>query len=109
LNQRIGIVSTKADNISEARITYNMLVCQFATYSLIYSFQKKVVVLAFVVSVRALIRDIEVCMTNENTLPAHALETSVEEATKQRLWNLKLQSRIPDSCDAFHRIRQYLP
>jgi hypothetical protein len=33
----------------------------------------------------ALLRDIEVHITNDNSLPAHALITSLEEATKQRL------------------------
>jgi hypothetical protein len=31
----------------------------------------------------------------------HALETSLEEATKQKLWNLKRQSRIPNDSEAF--------
>jgi hypothetical protein len=33
LNQRIAIVASKAENIQEAQITHNMLVCQVATYS----------------------------------------------------------------------------
>jgi hypothetical protein len=33
LNQRIAIVASKAENIQEAKITHNMLVCQVATYS----------------------------------------------------------------------------
>jgi hypothetical protein len=35
LSQRIGLVSSKASSIQEARITHNMLVCQVASFSLI--------------------------------------------------------------------------
>jgi hypothetical protein len=42
----------------------------------------------------ALLRDIEVYITNDNSLPAHALITSLEEATKYRLWNLNLEEKI---------------
>jgi hypothetical protein len=33
LNQRIGLISTKADSINEAKIAHNMMVCQVATFS----------------------------------------------------------------------------
>jgi hypothetical protein len=47
-----------------------------------------------------------VYISNENSLPAHALKLSVEAATKQALWNLHLQSWIPTSINALSRRRQ---
>ena len=35
--------------------------------------------------IAALLRDVEIYISNEDTLPAHALITSLEEATKQKL------------------------
>jgi hypothetical protein len=43
----------------------------------------------------ALLRDLEVYITHDNSLPAHALGTSLEEATKKCLWNLVHDIRIP--------------
>jgi hypothetical protein len=50
--------------------------------------------------ISALLQDIEVYISNKNSLPAHALKSSIEEATKLALWNLHLQSRIPNSINA---------
>jgi hypothetical protein len=57
--------------------------------------------------VGALLRDIEVYTTNENTLPAHALEARIEEATKQKLWNLKNRSKIPSGTEVLNRILKF--
>jgi len=54
--------------------------------------------------VGALLRDIEVYISNENSLPAHALETSIEEATKQRLWNLFQDNKIPSNTRIYERV-----
>jgi hypothetical protein len=55
----------------------------------------------------ALLRDIEVHITNDNSLPAHALITSLEEATKQRLWNLNLEEKIPSNLSIVHKTQQF--
>jgi len=145
LNQRIAIVASKAENIQEAKITHNMLVCQIATYSPICismtlkecaSVDRQIIQeyhyrLNFMASnakhsifisekrggigirsftkeyIAALLRDVEIYTSNEDTLPAHALITSLEEATKQKLWNLKQQSRIPSNSEAFIKIDQF--
>jgi hypothetical protein len=56
--------------------------------------------------ISALLQDIEVYISKENSLPVHALKSSIEEATKLALWNLHLQSRKPNSITALSRIRQ---
>jgi hypothetical protein len=38
--------------------------------------------------ISALLRDLEVYISHDNSLPSHALNTSLEEATKQCLWNM---------------------
>jgi hypothetical protein len=45
-------------------------------------------------------------MTNYNSLPAHALVTSLGEATKQKLWNLIKDGRISSGLNIYSRIRQ---
>jgi hypothetical protein len=57
--------------------------------------------------VGALLRDIEVYISNENSLPAHALVTSIEEATKQKLWNLFQDNKIPSNTRIYERIQQF--
>jgi hypothetical protein len=57
--------------------------------------------------ITALLRDVKIYISNEDTLPAHALEMSLEEATKQKLWNLKRQLRIPSNSEAFIGIDQF--
>jgi hypothetical protein len=54
----------------------------------------------------ALLRDIEVYITNDNSLSAHALIMSVEEAIKQKLWTLNQEGRIPDIPAVQSRISQ---
>ena len=51
----------------------------------------------------ALLRDLEVYITNEHSLPTHALLSSIEEATKQCLWNLHLNNKLPLCSDAASR------
>ncbi len=89
--------------IVEARIGHNMLVYQVATYSPI----------CITMSLKecacidgALLRDIEVYITNDNSLSAHALIMSVEEAIKQKLWTLNQEGRIPDIPAVQSRISQ---
>ena len=48
----------------------------------------------------ALLRDIEVQISNPENLAAHAMCTSIEEATKKELWVLNQQSRLPISSSA---------
>jgi hypothetical protein len=55
----------------------------------------------------ALLRDIEVYMTNYNSLPAHALVTSLEEATKQKLWRLSQNGNISNRLDTCNKKRQF--
>jgi len=55
----------------------------------------------------ALLRDVEVYILNESSLPAHALVTSIEEATKQNFWVLYQKSKIPDELDIANRIKQF--
>jgi hypothetical protein len=43
----------------------------------------------------SLLREIEVHITNEHSLPAHALLASIETATKQCIWNLHLEKKLP--------------
>jgi hypothetical protein len=42
------------------------------------------------------LRDIEVYITHDDTFPAHALQASIEEATKKCLWLLDQDGRIPN-------------
>lgn len=53
--------------------------------------------------VGALIRDLEVYISNANSLPAHALVSSFEEATNKHLWHLYKASRIPANTEAAAR------
>jgi hypothetical protein len=57
--------------------------------------------------VGALLWDIEVYISNNISLPAHALITSIEEATKQKLWNLSRDNKIPEKLAISNRIQQY--
>jgi hypothetical protein len=54
----------------------------------------------------ALLRDIEVYITNLDSLPAHALINSLEEATKKQLWHLNQDSKIPVDTEAASNIAQ---
>ena len=133
LNQRIGLVSRKADSIQEARINHNMLVNQVANFSPIcidmslsdcanidrcllkaYHYKMKCMdndtkhhifisqkrggigVKSFTREyIGSLLRDIEVQITNPDSLSAHALCASIEAASQKRLWNLYQESRLP--------------
>jgi len=55
----------------------------------------------------ALLQNIEVYISNDNSLPVHALCTSINEATKQKLWNLYQESRILSGLNAINRIRHF--
>jgi hypothetical protein len=57
--------------------------------------------------VGALLRDVEVYISNDSSIPAHALITSIEEVTKQKLWNLSRDNRIPEKLAISNRIQQY--
>jgi hypothetical protein len=145
LQQRVGLTASKTQNIAEAKISHNMLVCQVATYSpiciamtlkecmevdksLLKAYQYK---LGFMPSdakhsifisgklgglglcsftreyVSALIRDIEVYITDEDNMAAHALVASIEAATKQKLWLMEKESTIPDIPHLVQRIRTF--
>lgn len=56
--------------------------------------------------VGALIRDLEVFISNKNSLPAHALVSSLEEATTKHLWLLHRASKIPAGTEAAAQIAQ---
>ena len=56
--------------------------------------------------VSALLRDLEVFITNQDSLPAHALINSLEEATKKHLWYLNQESKIPEGTTAATQINQ---
>ena len=45
-------------------------------------------------------RDIEVYISNEDSLPAHTLLASVEAATTQCQWNLFRENKFPDGTRA---------
>jgi hypothetical protein len=51
----------------------------------------------------ALLRDVEVYISQDNSLTAHALNSSIEEASKQVLWNLHQKEKIPNGTSAAHR------
>jgi len=51
----------------------------------------------------ALLRDVEVYISQDNSLTAHALNSSIEEASKQVLWNLHQKEKIPSGTSAAHR------
>jgi hypothetical protein len=51
----------------------------------------------------ALLRNIEVYISNTTSLPAHALIASIEAATQQCLWNLHLNNKICNTSDASKR------
>jgi len=47
----------------------------------------------------ALLRGIEVYISNENTMTAHTLLSSIEESTKQSIWKLHHEDKLPEhSC-----------
>jgi len=56
--------------------------------------------------VGGLLRDIEVHITNTDSLPAHALVASIEAATTQRLFNLHQAGLIPVNTNAATRAEQ---
>jgi len=58
--------------------------------------------------VGALLRDVEVYMNSTGTLQSHALCSSVEAATKQCLWMLKKNNKLPTIPVLFNQIDQYL-
>jgi hypothetical protein len=53
----------------------------------------------------SVIRDIEVFITNKDSLPAHALLTSIETATEQCMWNLHQAGLIPQNTAAIARVQ----
>jgi hypothetical protein len=55
----------------------------------------------------ALLHNIEVYITNDGSIPAHALITSIEEAIKQRLWTLLKDGKIPRYLACYTRINQW--
>jgi len=54
----------------------------------------------------ALFRDLEVYISNENSLTTHAVLSSSEEATKLNMWTLLQAGKIPEHTAAFVRARQ---
>jgi len=133
LQQRIGLIASKSNSVTETKIAHNMLVCQVATFSPIcisFTLQEcmavdKQLVKAYQYCLKhmpsdakhntfisekrggmglrsftreyvgALMRDIEVYISNADTLPAHALWASIEAATKQCLWAMNLEDILP--------------
>jgi len=57
--------------------------------------------------VGALMRDIEVYISNANTLPAHALQASIEEATKQCLWVMNQEDILPHIPQLKNAVQQF--
>jgi hypothetical protein len=55
----------------------------------------------------ALIRDIEVYINNPGTAPSHALCSSIEEATKQHLWCLYQENKLPNIPILLNQIQQF--
>jgi hypothetical protein len=142
LHQRIGLISSKAQSITEAKIAHNMIVCQVATFSPIcisFTLQECTTVdkqldrayqyrLKFVPSdanhntfisekrgglgirsftreyIGALMRDIEVYISNKDSFPAHALQVNIEEVTHQCLWMLHQLNMLPD----IHNLREHV-
>jgi hypothetical protein len=49
---------------------------------------------------RALLRDIEVYISNERSLTVHALLYSIEEASKKCIWNLHRDGKFPTCSNA---------
>jgi hypothetical protein len=54
----------------------------------------------------ALLRDIEVYISNDKNPTAHALISSIEEATKQNIWNLYRDEKIPNFTTAVTKASQ---
>jgi hypothetical protein len=54
----------------------------------------------------ALLRDIEVYISNDQNPTAHALVSSIEEATKQNIWNLYRDEKIPNFTTAATKASQ---
>jgi hypothetical protein len=144
LHQRIGLIASKAQSVTEAKIAHNMIVCQVATFSPIcisFSLTECMEVdkhltkayqyrLKFMPSdakhnifisekrgglglrsftreyIGALLRDIEVYITNDNTSSAHALHASIEAASMQCLWILNLNNLLPQIPHLVDRVRQ---
>jgi hypothetical protein len=55
----------------------------------------------------ALLRDIEVYITNDDSLPAQALITIREKATKQSLWVLDQENKVPNKLDISNKIKRF--
>ena len=55
----------------------------------------------------ALLQDIEVYITNDDSLPAQALITIREKATKQSLWVLDQENKVPNKLDISNKIKQF--
>ena len=53
------------------------------------------------------LRDIEVYLTHTGSLLAHALESSIEDATKQCLWNLYKANLLPSNSAIASRVECY--
>jgi len=56
--------------------------------------------------VGALLRDLEVYISNNDSLPAHALISSLEAATNKHLWHLHHDARIPADTETAAKISQ---
>jgi len=57
--------------------------------------------------VGALMRDVEVYISNEDSYPSHALMASLEEAAKLELWKSSKSGRIPVHTAAANRLQTY--
>jgi hypothetical protein len=54
----------------------------------------------------ALLQDIEVYISNDRNPTAHALTSSIEEATKQNIWNFYRDGKIPNFTTAATKVSQ---
>jgi hypothetical protein len=54
----------------------------------------------------ALLRDIEVYISNNNSLTTHAILSSIEENEKQYTWKLLQEGKLPHGSDMNFRARQ---
>jgi hypothetical protein len=54
----------------------------------------------------ALLRDVEVFISNTNSLTTHAILSSIEQAAKKQLWNLYKERKIPEYYSAAEQDRR---
>ncbi len=124
LGQRIGLIAAKANSVQETKIAHNMFVCQVATFSpicihmslkecadidkqIIKAYQYRLNICIPMLNLGALLWDVEVYISSEGSMPAHALCTSIEEATKQQLWILYQEKKNPSGLNSVNKIRCY--